>query len=479
MATPNLDELARRFASLFDDPAAQEALARLSTRTTLPIFNMAISSLRHLPKWFDRLENISNGQLGAHGNFTSDPASIGLVDNSVAPPVLTSAGKEFFSYKSTLYGDPARAEYQLLKILYFSNHAHSAKVQGVLASRMEYLLDVLRQFGLYRQEFLAQPSLLVIAELIASFPNALPKFVTFPAEDLLHLAQLSEENFKALCTGDDYPAGLARLCNRIAGDYTRAQERRLHHIVSMALLTIASLIPPGGTTVLRVPAPYSNLLTKRDIFNLHATYTSDLAVWFDGVSYLVSTSISPAVATRAEDIQPHGGMLRPKKETARTVRRVSATDSSRNKRRAAQQEQITVINPLLSEDAEDFAERELLRPMHGAQIIRAGHRIGETMPLPDGLVPGADFYLVDDDGTPTEFIEVKCISGGLPANISLTHAEYLRVCKCVAEGIPYGILLVDLAKGQCIVVDYFDEQLAQLGLADAEQFTIKVWPLGG
>ena len=93
MATTHHDTLARKFASLFDDPDAQEALAMLGARTRLPTFNLATSSLRHLPKWFDRLEKINNRQIESHGNFVSDPASIGLVDSSLIPLPKPSAIK--------------------------------------------------------------------------------------------------------------------------------------------------------------------------------------------------------------------------------------------------------------------------------------------------------------------------------------------------------------------------------------------------
>ena len=475
MATTHHDTLARKFASLFDDPDAQEALAMLGARTRLPTFNLATSSLRHLPKWFDRLEKINNRQIGSHGNFVSDPASIGLVDSSLIPPVLTSAGQEFLSHKALLYNNPAQAEYQLLKTLYFGDHAHEEKAQSVLDSKRDHMLAVLRQFSAPRQEFLSQPSLLVIAELIASFPGAISQFLSLSEQELLQLAQMSEESFKALCSGVEFLDGLSRLCQRIGSDYTRAQERRLHHIISMAILTIVASIPPGGTETLRVPAPFSNLLTEQDIFNLHAKYTSDLVVWTDGVGYFVSAFLPiPESAPPLTRDNLKGAKLLPQRSTRKKTS-LAATDASRNKVRAAQQEQsIQIINPLLSIAAEDLAEKEILSSMYGEHLVRAGHRSGEITPLPDGHVPGADFYVTDDEDTPIQFIEVKSIAGNLPVIISLTQAEYLRACMCVASGIPYGLLLVDVAKRQYVCVDGFDEELAQLKLGEVLQFSVKI-----
>jgi hypothetical protein len=471
---PNRSTLANHFASLFHDPLAQGQLARLRHRTRLPIFNLTASSLRHLRRWFDRLEDINNGRIGSHGNFLSDPAGIGLVDDSVSPPVLTPAGQEFLSYKPALHDDPAQAEYRLLKILYFSNYRHESTVQQLLDHRRDHMLTVLSQLNPSRRVLLTQPSLLVISELIATFSGAIQGLLALSDRDLIGLVELGED-FKSLCLGPGFPTGLSHLCGRIGNEYTRAEERRLHQIVSMALLTIAQTIPPGGTTILQIPSPYSNLLTEQDIFNLHTKYTSDISVWFDGVSYQVSTSFIPTPIATGATVTLQEAKLQPQIGIPKGTGSAGATDKSRNKRRAAQQAQITVtINPLLSEAAEDFAEREILQPQYGAQLVRVGHRSGEIIALPDGIVPGADFYVIDAINNPTEFIEIKCISGNLPANISLTRAEYLRACQCAANGIPYRLILVDLTSRQCYVINDFAEQVARLELGEVIQFTIKV-----
>src|SRR5437763_2349117 len=111
--------LAQQFASLFGDRRARNALASLGSRTRLPTFNLATTSLRHLNKWFDRLHAIDQGISRPHGNYYSDPASIGLVESGRRARALTAAGVAYLRFRSTLRDDAARAEYELLKILYF------------------------------------------------------------------------------------------------------------------------------------------------------------------------------------------------------------------------------------------------------------------------------------------------------------------------------------------------------------------------
>jgi hypothetical protein len=68
-----------------------------------------------------------------------------------------------------------------------------------------------------------------------------------------------------------------------------------------------------------------------------------------------------------------------------------ATDPRRSRRRAALEDQTTVvIDQRQSERAEDLAEG-ILRSRYGKLLFRAGHRNGETRELDDGMVPGADF----------------------------------------------------------------------------------------
>jgi hypothetical protein len=464
--------LARRFAKLFSDVAAQAMLAPLRPHSRIPTFCFTTTSLRHLRRVFDRLNDIDNGQIVPHGNFLADPRAIGLVDRNA--PNLSLAGQELLSYRATLRDDPARGEYELLKILYFGGYAHAADVQHLLDDKRDHILAVLHQF-VPRRIFLDQPSLLVIAEYIGSFPNALSHFLTLGDGDLNHLIQLGENGFASFCSDPSLPQGLSYLCRRIGGEYTRAEERRLHQIVSMALLTIAQTIPPGGTTSLSVPAPYSNLLTEKDIFDIHLNYTSDLSVWPDGVGYQVSTSLTIPVPAGAP-IQLQNIQLQPQIGIPSGIgNAASANHQSRKRRRGTQKSQSSVIiNPLLSEKAEDYVGDIFLRPQHGDNLVRVGHRSGEVIALPDGMVPGADFYVLDVANDPTEFIEVKCTSGPPPTDISLTRAEYLRVCRCLAAGIPYRLILLDVPNRQCYEVADFAAQIGNLDLSQVNQFTARL-----
>src|SRR5207237_833067 len=117
--------------------------------------------------------------------------------------------------------------------------------------------------------------------------------------------------------------------------------------------------------------------------------------------------------------------LQPQAGTPAGIGQAPANHGNRSKRRGGQQVQTRVINPLVSEAAEDYVEDTFLRPDYGANLVRVGHRSGEVLSLPDGMVPGADFYVIDPAGTPNEFIEIKSISGTPPAEISLTRPEFL------------------------------------------------------
>jgi hypothetical protein len=472
----------QKFASLFGDPTAKVKLARLGTHTRLPTFNLATTSLRHIPKWFDRLDDIIRGIVRTHGNFISDPKSAGLINDTTNPPTLTPTGSQFFSHKATLYTHPAKAEYELVKALYFSGNTHTRRTQQFIDSKRTNLLSILNQFRSPRDVFLTQPRLLVIAELVSDFPGALGLLQNLSDAELIDYVELSEGEFENLCSGSTYPVGLSRLCRRISGEFTRASERRIHYLMSMALLTIAATIPIGATIQLRVPPPFSNLITEQDIFNLYTQYTSDITVQFDGTNYFVSKSTPSVISPPIPSISlPKGALiiqkvnLRPQKNTPAGKGSASATHQSRNRRRAAQQASTTVIiNLESSERAEDYAEVNILRPQYGARLIRAGHRDGETIALPDGMVPGADFYVIDTTDTPEEFIEIKGIDGTPPANIQLTRAEYLRACKCFENGLPYRLILVNQITGQCYEVSDFAAELASLSLNEVLQFSVNV-----
>lgn len=468
--------LAKKFESLFTDPESKKQLARIqnSAHTILPTFNLTTTSLRHLKKWFDRLDEINRKIYYRHGNFYSDPASIGLVDDSTRQRVLTQAGQAFLSYKSSLYNDPSRAEYQLIKILYFSGYTHSSTVQRFLKEKRDHMLNVISQFSyspVYRL-FLQKPRLLVIAELIANYQDAIPRLLKLPQQDLLALNDLGESGFKTLCSGTSFLPGLSRLCRRIGNDYTRGEERRLHYIMTMALLDIAQSISPTHASTLVVPPPFSNLLNELDIYTIHSLYTSDIIIWFDGTSYQVSSSLAIPYPTKPEvlslALQPQAGLPKGTSDAA-------ANDLKRRKKRVAKPTKSTVIiDQIASERSEDFVGDNILYPKHGTQLVRVGHRTGEIISLPDGMVPGSDFYVINDNGDPIEFIEVKSISGNPPVNVSLTRAEYLRACYCAKNNIPYRLILVNLASGQVYEISDFISIIAVMTLSEVIQFTVRV-----
>ncbi len=470
--------LGDRFRSLFKDRSSRQKLEQLSAHTVLPTFNLTTTSLRHLPRWLDRLEEIDRGVVNTHGNFFSDPATIGLVDNSVRPRVLTLAGRAFLNQKAAVYNKPEKAEYQLIKILYFSNHVHNASVQEFLRRKREHMDMVLRQFSQTssRPLFLERPSLLVIAELIAGFPGALPGFASLSRSDLFDLARLGEGGFVRLCLGAGFPPGIQRLCRRIGSDYTRGEERRLHYIVSMALLTIAQMVPPHTSPILVVPPPFSNLLTESDVYHLHMRYTSDINVWFDGISFRVSSLSIPITAPPPLPPIPLAAItLLPQIAVPSGTGNVAAGHASRKRIKSARQSKVTIIvDQLLSQRSEDFIQEIVLGPRYGAQLVRVGHRSGETLALLDGMVPGADFYVIDAAATPVRFIEVKSISSPPPADIQLTRAEYLRACQCERDGIPYELILVNTTTGNWCEVLNFSASINAITLGQVLQFAVRV-----
>jgi hypothetical protein len=244
--------------------------------------------------------------------------------------------------------------------------------------------------------------------------------------------------------------------------------------MSMALLTIAQAVPAGSTVPLVVPPPYSSLLTAKDIFERHTNYTTDVSVWFDGVGYQVSTPMTITPIPGGALPLLRNATLQPQAGVPAGTGQAPANHGNRSRRRGGQRVQTRVINPLVSEAAEDYVEDAFLRPEYGANLIRVGHRRGEVLSLPDGMVPGADFYVIDAAGTPNEFIEVKSISGAPPAEVSLTRPEFLRARQCAQQGIPYRLILVDIATNESYEVDDFLARIAALTLDETTQFSIKI-----
>lgn len=467
--------LAQDFATLFEEAAAREKLADLSEaqRTDLPTFNLTTTSLRHLNKWFDRLEEIQTGQVPAdpHGNYFSDPATIGLVD--AVSQQLTPAGAHYLSLKPLLYSDPARAEYELLKILYFSDFDFSHSVTNFLHAKREALNGLLVQFPAApsRSLFLSDPVLLTIAELLSSFPGAVPRLINLPTNILVDLSELGEDGFKELYSARDLLPGLERLCKRIGNDYTRSRERRLNYLVSMALLSINGTLQPNVAIALQIPMPFSNILTEVDIYNLHVQYTDDMNVWFDGSVFEVSNSLQ-AIRLPAAPITRRANIL-PLDRVPSGRGQAAPNDQRRSRRRAFHRTRIEIlVDQAVSERAEDFVEAGILATRQN--LVRSGHRDGESIALPDGMVPGADFYSLDANQNPIEFIEVKALSGDPPATVAVTRAEFLRARLCVDNNIPYRLVLVNMVSSNCWEIPDFGKQIASILVENLVQFSVRV-----
>jgi hypothetical protein len=205
--------------------------------------------------------------------------------------------------------------------------------------------------------------------------------------------------------------------------------------------------------------------TRLPAFNLATSSLRHLTKWFDRLSGQPVGSFPPILIVAAQPLSgiPGGSGSAP------------PHDNRRKKPRSAKRAATTVIlDPLLSERAEDLAEKIVLLPEHGDLLERAGHRDGEILPLADGMVPGADFYVACGSAHPVEYIEIKSVSGNPPFEVGFTRAEYPRGCECYRLGIHYRLLLVDVATGQFYEVPDFAPDFARFQLAVVVRFVIKV-----
>ena len=100
-----------------------------------------------------------------------------------------------------------------------------------------------------------------------------------------------------------------------------------------------------------------------------------------------------------------------------------------------------IQSPRASE-AEDWIENLLRRRYSDRSVLRIGHTKYETIPREDGLLPGADFIIVDGGCVPERFAEVKSSTGPDPSSIRLTAAEFRRAKQCSDDGLPYDIWIV-------------------------------------
>lgn len=428
------------FRGLFRDEAAERELGLIGRQVTLPTFNLATTSLRHIRKWYDRLEAIASGQHDDHPNYYSDPESLGLVRrNGRGMGVLTRAGRLFLDTKGTCQDEPARAEYELIRILYFSGINHSADADRFLTEKRQHLLvflDACITTPAARM-ILREPKLLAIAEGLPRFPGSLQRFLRLRADDLNALGELGERGFSSLWREEASPAGLGRLAKKIGGDYTRAEIRRSHFLMAMLLHEIRTTLMRRGRLFdqLHIPAPFSNLITEEDVLELCHNYTDELRVMREEgkVMVFLRPDILPTpTAPRVRVIGIRTTRGRPRR-TRRATGRVRTGSTGRR-----------VTEAPLAKEAEDYIERMILRPKYRSKLVRVGHTDRESIPLADLELPGADFYVRRNgrQSRGAKYFEVKSAIGRPPASIRITRAEYRRAKKCHSDGLPYEVYVV-------------------------------------
>lgn len=440
-----MPELAAAFASLFESPEAQEELDRLGDRVVLDTFSLATSSLRHLPKWYDRLQNIANGIIGDHANYLSDPASLGLVLRPDAgPPTLTAAGQEFLSTKERCYDCPSAGEYELIKVLYFSGHTHPRHAQDMLSLRKRNLEAFLRQCRPTpsRRFVLQHSKALTIAELISGFPGAVEKYLQLDVSTLEEFIELGESGFTSLPT-PDFSDGLVRLCRKVGSDYTRAPDRRRNMLLSMVLLQVRENLRNLGSyrEPLSIPFPLCNLVSESDLLRVCEEFTDDIIISAEGRSILVTLPEGEEAAEEPPELLNVGlrrMVRRPRRRTG-----TSGGDRRRGTVRGAA-ESIT-IDVGIGRYAEDYVFKRYLEPQYDC-VTRFGHTDLESHQLHDGNVPGADF-LIGDPENPEKFIEVKATASVPPTSFALTRSELARARLCQDAGLPYEIYIVALPSG--------------------------------
>lgn len=383
------------------------------------------------------MEAIQNGAISTHSNFFSDPAAIGLVRQTPQGGRLTPAGRAFLQTKPFGYSNPDRAEYCLLKTLYYSRFNHTRVAARFLHEKKSHLENFLSLCSPTpaRQLLLQRPKLLTVAEYISCIPTALLRLLQMDSTFLLQLAELGEPAFDALGQSDD-PPGLSRFCHKIASDYTRASARRLHTLLSMALLAVRAnlLAAQMDFDTLSIPYPFCNLLSETDLFKLAAKYTSDIEIAPDPSGYLVLLNefeVAPPPATPVQTLVLRS--LQPRTPRTRTTATIPQTRPPATS--------FIVVDAALSHHAESYFETHPCARAHGNALLRVGHTNLETVPLEDGLVPGADFIVGPPDA-PQRFIEIKATRNDPPQSINLTRGEYLRAKRCHDTGVPYQMFVL-------------------------------------
>ncbi len=467
--------LAETFIRLFDDPEAQRQVASYHPHTQIRAFNLATTSLRHIHKWYDRLSDIDHGVHRQHGNYYSDPQALGLIDKTgPSSAVLTSAGQEFLRTSQNYYDDPARAEYVLNKILYYSGHT-LGNATTFLESKRHNLYEFLRKCRPTPNTSLVlnDDRLLVMAETLSSFGSALEAFLLLDQADLLAFAELGERGFNSLLQGVHTGQGYRDLARRIAGDYTRASVRRRNYLLSHLFLTLRSNLISSASSYLRltIPYPYANLLTERTAYEQAPHFTEDITIEAEPGGYIVvlreAVSVPPPLAAPS---------TRTIQVAVRPVRRRTPRATPPTGTRPRPVEPYSVEAPLTVE-AEDYVERNL-RAIHGDAVWRIGHTAAEIVALQDGLLPGADMIVRDAGGQPARYVEIKSSRGGLPPSIRLTAAEYARILKCSTDSVPYDLYIVLFSENQLVprasLLLNFQQAVAGLTITDLLSMEIRI-----
>ena len=139
-------------------------------------------------------------------------------------------------------------------------------------------------------------------------------------------------------------------------------------------------------------------------------------------------------------------------------------------------EAISIAAPRASE-AEDWVECRLNKLNLDRVVQRIGHTDLETIPLPDGYLPGADLIVLDPRShSPERFVEVKSTTGLLPASIRLTAAELERAKKCSSDGLPFDIWVVVFRNSAATgtIISGFEQDAILLSIDDLVSVEIEI-----
>lgn len=470
-----LMSLAQIFIHLFDDPEAQRQVQAYHQHTRLRPFNLATTSLRHIQKWYDRLSDIDHGVHREHGNFYSDPQSLGLVTRTgPTSVVLTAAGREFLDTAQLYYNDPPRAEYALNKILYHGGYS-LGDADTFLNSKLHNLNEFLRKCRPTpnARTILDDSRLLAIAEVLSSFGSALEAFLLLRRIDLLAFAELGERGFNSLLQGAHLSPGYINLARRIAGDYTRASVRRRNYLLSQLFLTLRHHLISSGSQFLPlvIPYPYANMVTERAACETVNHFTDDITIEPEIGGYIVFLRETVTVQPLPSPPSIQAIRLAERRSRTYTPRTLSTITT-----RPRTPESYYVEAPLTVE-AENHVER-ILRVDHGEAVWRIGHTQAETAPLSDGLLPGADIIIRNDEGKAVRFVEVKSARGDLPSSFRLTATEYARALKCNTDNVPYDLYVVSFLEGQSVpivsLLPGFQNDIAGLTINDVLSMEIRI-----